>query len=364
VGSLRSRTSATVCNALLSWRSPPRFRRWRVCWPDDAGIGQAPASAAKAASERSRPAYDQLTRTCAALIGPTPGRPSSHGASAVTSLARSASSPAASVASVCTGPSGHRALAGGQQHPVALPDRLAGAAWRVARERGFASSADRVERVALAAAAGRPAGPFHLDDPLAAPNQYAGQPGTVAARIFDGEAASAGDMGAREVEQPLVAGGVGGHDQLPEQATDRRDSRFGQGFAVGVDADDAIDPLSQRSCTTPSSRRCGHCRPGGIPPGEPVMGHNLGAGQAAVSSQGRWCHSRHRHPADNSSPRQPYWRPIRCESCRNAGCRSLTAILQNRSGKTHRGVALSARRRDARPAHARLAGGGAGRDDR
>jgi hypothetical protein len=57
----------------LSWRSPERFSRWRVTCPEDAGIGLAPAKAANAASERSRPAYDQLTRTWAALIGPTPG---------------------------------------------------------------------------------------------------------------------------------------------------------------------------------------------------------------------------------------------------------------------------------------------------
>jgi hypothetical protein len=46
--------------------------------PDEAGIGLAPANAAKAASERSPPACDQLTSTCAALIGPIPGNPNSH----------------------------------------------------------------------------------------------------------------------------------------------------------------------------------------------------------------------------------------------------------------------------------------------
>jgi hypothetical protein len=68
-----------LCSARLSWRSPPRFSRCLMTCPDDAGMGLAPASAAKAASERSRPVCDQLTSTWAALIGPTPGSSSSHG---------------------------------------------------------------------------------------------------------------------------------------------------------------------------------------------------------------------------------------------------------------------------------------------
>jgi hypothetical protein len=79
--------------------SPDRLSRCLVTCPDDAGIGLAPARAAKAASDRSRPAYDQLTRTWAALIGPTPGSSSSHGAMAATSRSSSARSPAASAAS-------------------------------------------------------------------------------------------------------------------------------------------------------------------------------------------------------------------------------------------------------------------------
>jgi hypothetical protein len=59
-------------------------------------MGLAPARAAKAASERSRPACDQLTSTWAALIGPTPGSSSSHGATAATSRSSSAASAASS----------------------------------------------------------------------------------------------------------------------------------------------------------------------------------------------------------------------------------------------------------------------------
>jgi len=63
-----------VCKARLSWRSPLRLSRCLVTCPEEAGMGLTPARAAKAASERSRPACDQLTSTWAALIGPTPGQ--------------------------------------------------------------------------------------------------------------------------------------------------------------------------------------------------------------------------------------------------------------------------------------------------
>src|SRR3989304_3412734 len=55
-----------VCRARLSWRSPPRLSRWRVVWPDDAGRGQTPARAAKAASLRIRPWWDQAREIAAA----------------------------------------------------------------------------------------------------------------------------------------------------------------------------------------------------------------------------------------------------------------------------------------------------------
>ena len=50
-----------------------RLRRWRTTWPEDAGTGAAPASMAKAASERNRPGWDQLISSWAALMGPMPG---------------------------------------------------------------------------------------------------------------------------------------------------------------------------------------------------------------------------------------------------------------------------------------------------
>jgi hypothetical protein len=48
-----------------------------LVWPELAGIGLVPAWAAKAASERQRPAWDQLIRIWVAVIGPTPGNSSS-----------------------------------------------------------------------------------------------------------------------------------------------------------------------------------------------------------------------------------------------------------------------------------------------
>jgi hypothetical protein len=54
------------------------------------------------AAERSRPAYDQLTRTCAALIGPTPGSSSSHGEIPHTNRVSSTSSSVASALRPCT----------------------------------------------------------------------------------------------------------------------------------------------------------------------------------------------------------------------------------------------------------------------
>ena len=34
-----------MCRAQLSWRSPPRFKRWRLTWPLEASIGLVPAAA-------------------------------------------------------------------------------------------------------------------------------------------------------------------------------------------------------------------------------------------------------------------------------------------------------------------------------
>lgn len=46
-----------VCRALLAARSPPRAKRCRVIFPDEAGTGAVPHSAAKDASLVRRPGF-------------------------------------------------------------------------------------------------------------------------------------------------------------------------------------------------------------------------------------------------------------------------------------------------------------------
>jgi hypothetical protein len=51
--------------ALFRARSPPRLSRWRTVWPLLAGSGLVPDSAAKAASLRHRPGWENETMTWA-----------------------------------------------------------------------------------------------------------------------------------------------------------------------------------------------------------------------------------------------------------------------------------------------------------
>jgi hypothetical protein len=74
----------TKCRAWLSCRSPERLSRTRIVCPEEAGIGAAPPSIAKAASVRQRPGCDQAQSTMAATIGPTPVRLSRSGRQART----------------------------------------------------------------------------------------------------------------------------------------------------------------------------------------------------------------------------------------------------------------------------------------
>ncbi len=68
----------------MSWRSPPRLRRWRRWRPLEASTGLVPASAAKAASLRMRAGSPLETISCVAQIVPTPHSSSRCGAIAVT----------------------------------------------------------------------------------------------------------------------------------------------------------------------------------------------------------------------------------------------------------------------------------------
>src|SRR5277367_6667362 len=81
------RTMTTVVSARLRRRSPPRLSLCLNVFPDEAGMGQVPASAANAASERTRPGCDHAVKTDAATTEPTPG--SSHSSGAVSSTAAS-----------------------------------------------------------------------------------------------------------------------------------------------------------------------------------------------------------------------------------------------------------------------------------
>ena len=57
----------------MTWRSPPRFRRYRLVLPEDAGIGVTPHRAAKAASEWSRSGLlPAVTSKAAAVSDPIP----------------------------------------------------------------------------------------------------------------------------------------------------------------------------------------------------------------------------------------------------------------------------------------------------
>ena len=51
---VRPWTTAIRCSAQLSWRLPPRSRRWRLFFPEDAGIGVTPARRASLASVLKR----------------------------------------------------------------------------------------------------------------------------------------------------------------------------------------------------------------------------------------------------------------------------------------------------------------------
>src|SRR6266508_1208271 len=84
------RAGAITCSAQLSWRSPPRLRRWRCCFPLEASIGLVPARAAKDASLAIRFGSPLETSSCAPQTGPTPGSLSRSGASSATASAKHA----------------------------------------------------------------------------------------------------------------------------------------------------------------------------------------------------------------------------------------------------------------------------------
>jgi hypothetical protein len=110
----------------------------------------------------------------------------------------------------------------------------------------LAGGPDRVQRVALGAAAtGWPLGSADLHDLLAVLLQHRRQAGAEAARSLHRPAATARQLRLGEVEQLPVAGRVGAGGDLSQHAAEVADGGGGQGVAVGVDADDAVDELCQ-----------------------------------------------------------------------------------------------------------------------
>ena len=137
---------------------------------------------------------------------------------------------------------------GAQQHPQRLAvAALAGGCQLLGLlTEDVTGGSDGVDGVGLGAGAPwRSLGPGDLDQLLAVGAEEGGQARAVAAGALDGPAATAWQLGSGEVEQRLVADGIGTDRGLRQEAADRGEGGGGQGVAVGVDADDAIDELGQ-----------------------------------------------------------------------------------------------------------------------
>src|SRR3954464_10805583 len=130
----------TRCGAALSWRLPPRSRRWRRVLPELAGIGATPAARASLAAVAKRCAPAISPASLAAVSGPNPGSLSSCGASCATSSGDLALEPGdglgelAQPAQLVAGdPDAHGLLGPGQapRDPCAPLLREQGATWQL-----------------------------------------------------------------------------------------------------------------------------------------------------------------------------------------------------------------------------------------
>jgi hypothetical protein len=111
---------------------------------------------------------------------------------------------------------------------------------------GLMGGADGIQGVALGAGAPRwSLGPADLDHPLALGLQERGQLGAVAAGTLHRPTAPTGHLRSGELEQATIAGRVRADRGLGPQAADRVGGGGGQGVAVGVDADHAVDDAGQ-----------------------------------------------------------------------------------------------------------------------
>ena len=182
-------------------------------------------------------------------------------------------------------PLDHRSLARHEQHAQGLA--AATSPWLgevLARER-LAGSADRVELVALGAVAtGGSPGAVDLDDPLALLEQIGREPGTEAARALDGPDPPVRGATASEGQDALGADGVGRHRQVSRGTTGRGHDRGG----VGVELLDErrlprllrLARLGQQARLPDAQRGRGH-RLGG----EAGVEHRDGSEQGPVSAQ-------------------------------------------------------------------------------
>ena len=113
-------------------------------------------------------------------------------------------------------------------------------------DEGVAGNVGGVQGVALGGGApGRTASAWDLDDLLILVKKKGLQAGAEAAGTLDRPAAPTRQLAGREHQQFWIADGVGGCGGVHQEAADGGDGRGGQGVAVGVDADDAVDGLCQ-----------------------------------------------------------------------------------------------------------------------
>lgn len=136
----------------------------------------------------------------------------------------------------------HGALPGGQQHAHGLAFSALAGLDDVLGGQCLAGRADGVEHVRLASASDRRAlGAADLDNTFAGVIEEGGEAGAEAAGAFECPTAAIGHVRAGEVEKALVAAAVGGGVGGLQDGADGADGCCGEGVAVRVDADDAID---------------------------------------------------------------------------------------------------------------------------
>ncbi len=193
------------------------------------------------------------------------------------------------------------------------------------------ASASRAARIASTASllaplwrrcAGGPLGAADFDDPLAVGEQEAGQSGAIAAGALDRPASLAWDLCPGEVQQGVVAAGVGAGLGLGDDPPDRGDSGGGEGARGGC--------RRRRAPSTVSARMAmrlllgeggrGRCRPGSS-----VTARRNCDGSRPFGSDRLLIRPARPAPAPRQTAQRkgnPSGRQSHLESCRGAGDRS------------------------------------------